>query len=360
MSARNLLVFNLATDADDLLLAFASDWLNALAAHFDQIDVITMRAGRLELAPNVTIHSLGKEAGASEALRLWRFYHILLRCLRRRHYVGCFAHMQPLFAALAGPVLHIRGVPPILWYAHSHVPWRLRIAGRFVRRIFTPTSESCRLTSEKLRVVEHGINTAHFQPAPPVPAVSSPFTLLYVGRLDPVKRLEILLAAAAILAERASFAWRFHIVGEAGANHRDYEARLHSEAAARFGERVRFLGPRAYAELPAIYQNADLLWSASGTGSLDKVLLEAMSCCLPILTNNEAAIELLGPWAEALLIPPAASPEEAARLFATRALHFREQSARARRQLGSELRQAVVEQHDLQDLARRIAAEFSA
>ena len=360
MSARNLLVFNLATDADDPLLAFTSAWINALALHFDQIDVITMRAGRLELAPNVAVHSLGKEAGAGEALRLWRFYHILLRCLRRRPYVGCFAHMQPLFAALAGPVLRVGGVPQVLWYAHGHVPWRLRIAERFVRRILTSTSEGCRLSSKKMCVVGQGIDTARFQPAPPIAAASRPFTLLYVGRLDPVKRLEILLAAAAKLDERASFAWRFHVVGRAGADHHNYGARLRSEAVTRFGERVRFLGPRSFAELPDIYQSADLLWSASGTGSLDKVLLEAMACGLPILTNNETASELLGPWAEALLIPPEASFEEAAQQFATRVLHFREQSARARRQLGIELRQTVVENHDLQRLARRIAAEFSA
>ena len=45
-----LLVFNLATDADDPLLAFTTVWLNRLAEHYDSVDVITMRAGRLDVA----------------------------------------------------------------------------------------------------------------------------------------------------------------------------------------------------------------------------------------------------------------------------------------------------------------------
>ena len=73
MSPRNLLLFNLATDANDPFLAFACSWLNALAAHFDHIDVVTMRVGDFSLANNITVHSLGKEKSASELQRLRQF-----------------------------------------------------------------------------------------------------------------------------------------------------------------------------------------------------------------------------------------------------------------------------------------------
>ena len=45
-----LLVFNLATDADDPVLGFTTVWLNRLAAYYDAIDVIAMRMGRLDVA----------------------------------------------------------------------------------------------------------------------------------------------------------------------------------------------------------------------------------------------------------------------------------------------------------------------
>ena len=359
MRLRNLLVFNLATDADDPLLAFTSDWLNTLANHFDHIDVITMRAGRLQLATNITVHSLGKEGGASEALRLFRFYTVLLRCLRRRHYVGCFAHMQPLFASLASPFLRARHIRQVLWYAHGHTPWRLRIAAKVVQRIFTATSESCRIESTILRIVGHGIDTTRFSPAEPQTQANGNFNILAVGRIDPVKRLEILLAAAEQLrAQSSEIRWRLQIVGATSGNHDEYAQHLQNEARSRLGDCVEFIGACPFSQLAKIYQNADLLWSASGTGSLDKVLLEAMACGLPVITSNAAAGELLAPWADALLITPELPPEKQAQLFAARTRPWLRSSVQERHQLGPQLRRVVIEEHNLIQLAELIAAEF--
>ena len=58
-----LLLFNLATDADDPVLGFSTRWIRALAKHLEFINVITMRAGRIEVPANVRVHSVGKEKG---------------------------------------------------------------------------------------------------------------------------------------------------------------------------------------------------------------------------------------------------------------------------------------------------------
>ncbi|MBL8145083.1 MAG: hypothetical protein JNL34_01745, partial [Anaerolineae bacterium] len=65
-----LLVFNLATDADDPVLGFTTVWVNRLAAHYEAVDVITMRVGRLDVAGNVHVWSVGKERGWSEPRRV--------------------------------------------------------------------------------------------------------------------------------------------------------------------------------------------------------------------------------------------------------------------------------------------------
>src|SRR5688572_14425989 len=93
-----LLLFNLATDADDPILGFASGWIRALARHAEFIDVVTMRVGRVHLPANVRVFSVGKERGYSEARRATEFYRILQALLVGRHYDACFAHMMPLFA----------------------------------------------------------------------------------------------------------------------------------------------------------------------------------------------------------------------------------------------------------------------
>lgn len=359
MSPRNLLLFNLATDANDPLLAFACTWLNALAPHFDQIDVVTMRVGHFDLANNISVHSLGKEKGASEIQRLWQFYQFLFVLLRERPYVGCFAHMQPLFTSLAGPLLRLKKIPITLWYAHGNVPLRLRFAERWVKNLLTPTPESCRINSEKIQVVGHGIDTDHFQPASFENERSKPFTILYCGRLDPIKRLELLISAAEHLSDMAEFRWQLLIVGEASPAQRDYAEDLRKTSEQRLGQRISFLGRRTYQELPSIYHSADLLWSASGTGSLDKVLLEAMSCGLPVLTCNEAASNLLKPWADDLWIAENSSRENTVKLFAVKTIRWNAQTEQYRQELAQNLRRVVVNQHNLNRLAQYIAAGFS-
>lgn len=359
MSPRNLLLFNLATDANDPLLAFACTWLNALAPHFDQIDVVTMRVGHFSLANNISVHSLGKEKGASEKQRLWQFYQFLFVLLRERTYVGCFAHMQPLFTSLAGPILRLKKIPITLWYAHGNVPWHLRLAERWVKNLLTPTPESCRINSKKIQVVGHGIDTDHFQPASFENERSKPFTILYCGRLDPVKRLELLISAAEHLSDKAEFPWQLLIVGEASPTQRDYAEHLRKTSEQRLGQRISFLGSRTYQDLPSIYHSADLLWSASGTGSLDKVLLEAMSCGLPVLTCNEAASSLLKPWADDLWIPENSRRENTAKLFAEKTVRWNAQTGQYRQELAQNLRAVVVNQHNLNRLTQYISAGFS-
>ena len=359
MSPRNLLLFNLATDANDPLLAFACSWLNALAAHFDHIDVVTMRVGDFSLANNISVHSLGKEKGASELQRLRQFYQFLFVLLRERTYVGCFAHMQPLFTTLAGPVLRLKEIPITLWYAHGNVPWRLRFAERWVKHLLTPTPESCRINSKKIQVVGHGIDTDHFQPVSDENERTKPFTILYCGRLDPVKRLELLFSAAENLSELVEFPWQLLIVGAASPRHQEYAENLRKTSQQRLGQRIRFQGSRTYQDLPSVYHSADLLWSASGTGSLDKVLLEAMSCGLPVLTCNEAASSLLKQWADDLWIPENSSRENTAKLFAEKTVRWNAQTEPYRQELAQNLRAVVVKRHNLSHLAQYIADGFS-
>src|ERR1044071_9629710 len=86
-----LLLFNLKTDADDSNLGFTTDWINALVPFCEYIDVITMRAGRLAVADNVRVYSVGKERGYGDVWRTLELFRILFRLLRERRYDVCFA-----------------------------------------------------------------------------------------------------------------------------------------------------------------------------------------------------------------------------------------------------------------------------
>src|SRR5438270_12504303 len=116
-----LLLFNLATDADDPILGFTTRWICALAEQVEFVRVITMRAGRLEVPGNVRVYSVGKEKGYSEPRRVVEFYRILARILRQHNIDVCFSHMIPLFTVLGGPILKAKRIPIVTWYAHPKV-----------------------------------------------------------------------------------------------------------------------------------------------------------------------------------------------------------------------------------------------
>ena len=350
-SACNLLVFNLRTDADDPVLGFTTEWLNALAVYYDRVDVLTMHAGRIAVAPNVRVFSAGREKGYSEPRRLLVFYSMLARLLRATRYTACFAHMQPLFAALAAPLLRARGVPVTLWYAHSSVTLRLRLAERLVNRVVTPSPESFRLPSRKLTVTGHGVDTDRFTPAPAPRPPDAPFIVVSVGRLSPVKRVEVLIAAAHLLHARG-LGFRLRLVGDAPPQHAAYAADLRAQAA-DLGGAVEFAGPVAHAQVADAYRAADVMVTASATGSVDKAVLEAMACGLPVVASGEPYRAMLAQWGDALLFPEGDAAALADRLSA-----LAQTPPDQRRALGLALREIVAREHSLSRLTQRLAEEI--
>ncbi len=350
----NLLLFNLATDDDDPILGFATGWINALARYCASIDVVTMRSGRRNTAGNVRVFSIGKEKGFTEPRRALEFYRILTQLLRSKHYDACFCHMTPPFAVMASLLLKARRVRLTLWYAHKAVPLSLRAAEHIVNTIVTPTSESFPLRSPKLQVVGHGIDTLQFAAAPASPAAKRPFTIVCVGRIAPIKHLEILIRAIGLLVDkRGGKDVRVRIVGPTAPRDRAYASELQDMVAAPdLARQIAFVGPVPYHAIAHEYHQADLLVSTSQTGSADKAVLEAMACELPVITSNPAFASVLSPWADFLLARKG-DPQTLAMMMH----NLIEMPRSERASLGRALRRLVEDQHSLDRLARNLAFE---
>jgi glycosyltransferase involved in cell wall biosynthesis len=336
-----LLLFNLATDADDPILGFTTDWLNALAAHFQAVDVLTMRTGRLAVSSNVHVYSVGKERGYSEIRRAAEFYRILFARLRHEKYDACFAHMMPLFAVMGAPLLKLKRVPITLWYAHKATPPLLRLAEKMVDRVVTASAESFRIPSRKVTIIGHGIDTEKFVPA--AQKSQRPFTVLSVSRIAPVKRLETLIEAA-----RIANVPRVRLVGSTFPQDAAYAESLRRMVNENgLTDVVELVGAVNHADVAREYQNADVLVNLSDTGSMDKAVLEAMACAVPVITSNEAFYEMLSPYD--LFLPQHDVPSLAEKLRALMIMNSSE-----REKLGESLRQIVVESHSLVKMTARL------
>lgn len=351
MKRPHLLTLNLATDADDPVLGFTTSWVRALAAQAGHVDVITMRAGRLDLPSNVDVWSLGKERGYSEPRRLLTFYATLARILARDQIDLCFAHMAPLFAVLAAPLLAPRRIPIITWYAHPHLSNTVRLAHAVSSAVVTSLPSAYPYKRDKLHVIGQGIDPAAF--APTGDPVQQPPQVLCAGRLSAVKDHSTLIRAVALLNRERPGTFVVGIVGSpARREDETYVAGLKQAVhAAQLDGVVTFHGSVVRAALPGWYSRSAVHVNLTPAGFGDKVALEAMSCGTPCITANEDFKETLGKYADVLLFTPGDSTQLADRLR-----HVLSLSASSRADMGAYLREQVIRLHSLEQLATRVLA----
>ena len=347
-----LLWFNLTTDADAPIQGFTTNWINAVAPHCDYLDVITMNAGRIAVADNVRVFSLGKEKGYSEPHRAAVFYRVMWKLLRERHYDACFAHMQPLFAVMGAPLLKLYSVPITLWYTHKAVTPKLQQAERLVHRVVTASPESFRIDSPKVRVVGHGIDTQFFNTVNRNPPEK--FTVLSVSRIAPVKRLETIIEAARLLKNDGHNNFCLRIVGNVYPHDESYARQLR-DLVGRYNlaDVVEFAGEVPHHQIAQTYQQSSVMINMSNTGSVDKAVLEAMACGIPVITANEAFEPILARWGQQLLTPMDSPDVLAERIQRIAAL-----SAAERQRLGQDLRNLVLREHSLDRLTDILISVF--
>jgi glycosyltransferase involved in cell wall biosynthesis len=263
-----LLITTQALDRNDPVLGFFHRWVEEFAAHCEQVTLICLREGEHQLPGNVRVFALGGGGKLSRAYRLLKGAYKF-----RGNYDAVFVHMNPEYIVVAGWLWRLLGKRLALWYTHKSVDLKLRIAAVFADVLLTASKESFRLPSPKLYVIGHGIDTDFFSPDPGV-ARGSHF--LSVGRLMRSKRHDLAIEAAR-LENRA-----LRIAGD-GPERRSLEALARSA-----GVHAEFLGGINQTQLRQEYRQAGYLIHTSETGSLDKVVLEALACGLPVRTHDPA------------------------------------------------------------------------
>jgi glycosyltransferase involved in cell wall biosynthesis len=291
-----ILIFTQVLDHNHPALGFFLDWIREFAKHCEQITVICLYKGEYDLPENVRVLSLGKEGNnfqfsifnfqlISKFKYLINFYKFIWR--ERKNYDKVFIHMNQIYVILGGWCWRLFGKRIGLWYTHGKVSLSLRMAEKITNIIFTASKESCRLDSGKIRIVGHGIDLNKFKYWERKPG--DVFKIITVGRISPVKDLETIINAYEIL-EKKTENVSLEFIGGAGLpEHQEYLNEMRELVKKKgLNDKIIFAGPVPVEKIPEYLYNSDLFVSASRTGSLDKVVIEAMATGLPVISSNEA------------------------------------------------------------------------
>lgn len=347
-----LLFLTQVLDADDAVLGFTTRWVAALASRCERVRVIALEVGNLEgLAANVDVREVGRRG---RLRRLLRYRGLLHEAFGRDGFDTVLAHMIPRYALLAEGQARRAGAGLFLWYTHGGVDARLQRAVPRVDKVFTASPESMRVASPNKVVTGHGVDLEHF-PQRPLP--EGPPRLLSVGRLTPAKDPLVAIEALALLTSRG----RELTLELTGAGLVTSDEAYRQRVVARVRElgleaRVSLVGAVPYRDIPARYAAASVVLNPSRTGSLDKVVLEAMASGRPVISCNEATGALfapLGPRAAGLHFEPGDAPGLAQRIEGLLDL-----PAQQRVRLGADLRALVEREHDVERLMDRLVAEM--
>ncbi len=296
-----LLIVTQKIDKAGGYFSFFHEWLVEFSKQCESLTVISLEVGEYDLPKNVKVFSLGKESGHSRlkyVYRLWKY-----SWKERKNYDAVFAHMSPLYVIFGFPVWKLCGKKISMWYVHKHVDFKLRVATVLSDVIFSAVPESFRIKNSKVRFMGQAVPLQTYaRPQGSGNGKNDVFSAVAIGRITPIKNLDTLIEAAALLRDDGTKI-RITIVGEpVTPGDIEYKEKLTRLVADKHLESVvDFRGKVSVEDLPSCYWKSDISINLCPTGGLDKVVLESMASGTPVIVSNEAFRGHFGAYANDLI-----------------------------------------------------------
>ena len=264
------------------------------------------------------------------------------------HFGDASGSLTMIAAEMAGLPFSITLHGPDIFFAPRHWALGEKIArAAFVACISHYCRSQAMLFSEethwqKLRIVHCGIRPELYQPGR-----GEGGHIVFVGRLDPVKGVPLLLEAFAAV-KAAHPKARLTVAGDGGAR-----ARLEARAQA-LGLDVAFPGYLDEDQVAALLGQADMLVLPSFAEGLPVVLMEALAARIPVIATQIAGVpELVVDGVSGLIVPPG----DVAGLARAMGRLLSDPGLRAR--MGAAGRAKVEAEHDIAHEAAWLARLFA-
>jgi glycosyltransferase involved in cell wall biosynthesis len=335
-------------DPEHPALAATVPKIAALAALVDEVVVLADRGVEDVLPENCRVRTFRAGSRVGRGLR---FEAALARELNGLRGGAVLAHMCPIYAVLAAPLVRPLQVPLLLWFTHWKASRLLQAAERVSTAVVSVDRRSFPIASDKVRAIGHGIDLSEFRCAETTVARSGDLSLVALGRYSRAKGIDIVLRAVAAAGEGV----RLHVHGPAlSADERAHREELRRLVAELPLEGRVLLGDAVLrADVPKVLAEHDALVNNMRAGAPDKVVYEAAATCVPVLASNPVFDSLLDPAQRFQREDPGQLAE---RIRGLAALDAAERAA-----IGRRLRERVEAGHSVESWARGVleAAEIT-
>ncbi|MBI2062818.1 MAG: glycosyltransferase family 4 protein [Candidatus Yanofskybacteria bacterium] len=349
-----LLIFVNKFDKNDDLLGFFVGWVNELAMRLPAIVVVTQYLGEFDHADNLRVFSIEKKQNPNPVSRILKFWCLLWRL--RHDYDGVFVIMAPSWVIAASFLVRILKKKLYLWYAVWRGSWKLRLAEKLVDKIFCSVSEAFPFKTDKLISIGQGIDTDFFKPDE---NKRKPNKILYLGRISPIKKLDILLEAISELKKHQLELYNkieVEIVGgSSNASDEEYINSLNKLASdLGVSEKIKWTGRIPHSQTAAFFQEADAVVNMTPTGSFDKTMLEAMSSGALLLSSNRAWLKFFDDELREQLLFGQDDPHDLAKKL-VKVLNL---DGEIKTRLRQKLRDIIISHHSQKQWAQKLVASI--
>lgn len=287
MYSMRLLFITQSVDERDTVLGFVCGWLREFANEFSDISVVCLRKGVFSLPENVKVFSINNtKCCGLQTLGVVGKALIFLRFVwrTRNDYDAVFVHMNQEYILLAGVLWKILGKKVALWYNHTSGNFLTRTAMMLADVVFHTSPYAFTAGTKKSVRMPAGIDVERFSQVAGV--VRAPKSILYLGRIAPVKGVKTLIEASLILQQRG-VDFSITICGDALPRDSEYEKILRQLAEPLVvSGKCRFIAGVPNSEAPSVFSIHKIFVNLTPAGNYDKTVLEAAACgTIPIVSS---------------------------------------------------------------------------
>jgi glycosyltransferase involved in cell wall biosynthesis len=246
------------------------------------------------------VHSLGKSALGRPAsgweklvsrfIYASRFLKLIWKL--RNDYDAVFVHMNQEYVLIGGLVWRLLGKQIFLWRNHLRGSISTGIAARLSKTVFCTSSRAFVAKYKNAVLMPIGIDVAKFSSkADSAP----PESILFLGRLDAVKRPGDFIDALRLLANK-KVVFHADIYGSPTVADSEFVKTLKESGASLVESGMLEFHPGLHSDLtPSVYSSHLAYVNLTPSGSFDKTVGEAMAAGCIVVAANDAVADILGP-----------------------------------------------------------------